>query len=389
MKRTLSQRAWGTTGLFAALGVLLALAPAPYRTGTGPAAQAEEGRPPAKPYRIGYRILKAPVAGREPLTTALWYPTQAGPGKMTYRVVADEMVSDASPNAPPAKGPFPLLVYSHGGGGCAIMGAAHAESLAENGFVVAGIDHNDEFVVARSDESERPDPKRVLDWFSWAHSMSAGMHAGRPGAKFAHRPLEVKTAIDFVLQENASPASALYNLVDARKIGAFGVSFGAWTTQAVAGFYGPTFQDARIRAAAPIAGQVQKKIGSFSNIRVPVMIIFGSEETIVLGDPRSGSKSEGMLANYAAANPPKLLVEIKGARHLDFGGAGVSNREQRPAKASVSTAQVRNHDRVISVVNAYCVAFFRRYLLNDAAAEAALTARGENVQTLKHDLGRP
>ena len=69
------------------------------------------------PYRIGFRILRVPRPSGEPLVVALWYPTTAAPGGLTYHLPATEMASDATRDAPTAKGPFPLVVYSHGGGG--------------------------------------------------------------------------------------------------------------------------------------------------------------------------------------------------------------------------------------------------------------------------------
>jgi predicted dienelactone hydrolase len=359
-------------------GVLLLLLPFP--------SPANETPRDPKRHRIGYRILKVPRPGEEALTLALWYPTDAGPGRMTYAVVGSEMVSDASPDAPPAKGPFPLLIYSHGGGGCAIMGATHAEALAENGFVVAGPDYSDDFVVARSDGQTPSSPSRVLDWLSWARSVSGGIQAGKMSTRFAHRPKEARVAVDYLLRESANPRSALGGIIDPEKIGAFGVSFGAWTTQALAGFHQGAFRDDRIKAAVPIAGSVSTgKAGDFANIEIPVMFVFGEEETVVLGDPSSGPKLAGMLRNYESANPPKFLIEIRGARHLDFGGAGVSRREKGAAATAFSTAEVRNNDRVIGTVNHYCIAFFRRYLLSDPAAEDALKTSGPNLVLLKHD----
>jgi predicted dienelactone hydrolase len=317
-------------------------------------------------YHIGYRILTIPQEGQEPLVVALWYPTDAGPGKMTYQVVGSRMVSDATRDAAPAKGPFPLVIYSHGGGGCAIMGAAHAEALAENGFVVAGPDHHDEFRVARSDESSAPDPRRALEWLQWAKGVSAGAPT-----KFAHRPAEVRATINYLLARNADPGSDLKGLLDPAKIGVMGVSFGAWTTQVVAGFI-PAFRDDRIKAAVPIAGRPGRMAGGFENVTIPLMMIFGEQETLVLLDPASGSKTEGMMRDYE--------------RHLDFGGAGVSQREQPGGE--FSTAQIRAADPVIGTVNRYCLAFFRRYLLDDPSAEAALAAAEPNVFLLKSDPGK-
>jgi predicted dienelactone hydrolase len=200
----------------------------------------------------------------------------------------------------------------------------------------------------------------------------------------------VRAAIDYLLKESADPRSALRGLVDPQEIGIMGVSFGAWTTEAVSGFISsiPSFRDERIKAAAPIAGPAQEwRIGSFADIKIPVLIIFGEEETIVLGDRNSGRKTDSMIRDYETANPPKFLVEIKGAQHLDFGGAGVSRREQGGAGGTVSTVDVRNKDRVIATVNHYCIAFFRRYLGGNKSVEKELRTPGPNTVLLKYETG--
>jgi len=371
----------GETQLLAALAIAL-LAIANVSAACAEEKQSAPALPmPAKsaPYRIGYRLLTIPQEGQEPLVVALWYPTDAGPGKMTYQVIGSRMLSDATQDAAPARGPFPLVIYSHGGGGCATMGAAHAEALAEDGLVVAGPDHHDEFRVARSDQPSAPDPKRALEWLQWARGVSAGAPT-----KVAHRPAEVRATIDYLLARNADPGSDLKGLFDPEKIGVMGVSFGAWTTQAVAGFI-PSFRDDRIKAAVPIAGRPGRMAGGFENVKIPLMMIFGEQETIVLLDAASGSKTEGMVRDYERAHAPKYLVGIKGARHLDFGGAGVSQREHPGGE--FSTAQIRAADPVIGTVNRYCLAFFRRYLLGDRSVEAALSAAEPNVFLLKADPG--
>ncbi len=377
MTITGTRRTEGRAGLLAAIVLASAACLSVGRAQDSPAPTA----PPTTgaPYRIGYRVLTVPQGDSEPLLVALWYPTQTGPGRTTYQVLGARLVSDATTCARPAQGPFPLVIYSHGGGGCAVMGAAHAEVLAENGFVVAGPDHHDEFRVARSDEQTPPAPGRALEWLRWAGSVSAGAPT-----KFAHRPAEVRATIDYLLALNADPASDLRGLLDAQRIGIMGVSFGAWTTQAVAGFI-PAFRDDRIKAAVPIAGKPGRLAGGFENVHVPLMLIFGEQESMVLLDPKSGTKTEGMLRDYERAHAPKYLIGVRGAQHLDFGGAGVSRRE-RPG-AEFSTAEVRAADPVIGTVNRYCVAFFRRHLAGERAAQAALVAPEPAVFLMRSDPG--
>jgi len=334
----------------------------------------------AKKYRIGYRILKVPREEGESLTVCLWYPTREGPGEYSYRMVGREMKSDATPDARPARGPFPLVIYSHGGGGCGIMGATFAESLAENGIVVAAPDHNDEFRVMASDARSAPEARRVLQWLKWAREVSSGKRRTR----FDHRPKEVSATIDYLLAESEKNASSLHGLVDPKAVGVMGVSFGAWTTQVVAGFI-PAFADPRIRAACPIAGRPGRRIGSYENIHVPLLVIFGEKETMVLFEGKAGFKTEGMVRDFdRKMNAPKILVGIKNAHHMEFGGAGASAKTK--ARQLPSSAAVRAQDSVISEVNRYAVPFFKRYLSGDRSGEKALKTKGPNTFLLKTEL---
>jgi len=335
------------------------------------------------PHHIGFRILNVERSGTQPLTLALWYPTTVTPTGMKYPQAAAWLPAEAARDAPPAAGPFPLVIFSHGGGGCATQGAVFAEELAAHGFVVAGPDHGDEFIVCRSDGSLSPDPLRLQQWFRWARGVSAGTHA----TPFAHRPQEIKTTIDTVLRESTNPDSPMRGLVDPDRIGMMGVSFGAWTTLAESGAV-PAFRDSRVKAAVPIAGPAGRPAMAerMANIRIPILLIFGEEETVVLGEAAGPRKQSAMLKEYEAARPPKILIGIKGAQHLDFGGAGTANRRLRGNEPLVS-AHVRTEDVVIRTTNERCLAFFQRYLKGDREAERRLTAEGEAISLMRHDLG--
>lgn len=332
-----------------------------------------------KRHKIGYRLAAIARAGDSPLVVAVWYPARAGSGGVTYRLPIGVMTSDASANVRPAKGPFPLVIWSHGGGGCATMGAAFAEALAEQGFVVAGPDHHDEFIGARSDRVVARESGHNRRWMAWANRISRGARV-----KYAHRPAEVRATIDYLLKATADRTSDFYRLVDGEKIGIMGVSFGAWTTQAVAGFI-PRYCDERIKAAIPIAGNPGRRKTGFADVRIPLMLVFGENETTVFLDPDSSSKTEGMVRDFQTAHPPKVLVGIAAAKHLHFGGAGMSGRRLRSMRQPSSVA-VRRNDPVIATVNRYSVAFFRRYLLDDRSAERVLGKQVPEVFLLKAEL---
>ena len=113
-------------------------------------------------FNVGYRLLRTQGPAETELFVSLWYPTRDEPGRFSYPATdLLRLVSDVRPDAAPADGPFPLVIYSHGAGGCGTMGSSYAEALAAAGFVVAAPDHADGFQVARSDGSVDVTPDRV------------------------------------------------------------------------------------------------------------------------------------------------------------------------------------------------------------------------------------
>lgn len=332
-------------------------------------------------YNVGFQILKMSSSQEKPLVIAVWYPTEQKPTPMKYVLIEKELEADVAKNAVPLKGPFPLVIMSHGGGVSAACMAVYAEELAASGFVVAGPDHSDEFIACRSD---RKLDVSVRDWLKWAHQTSTRIGGKQKASKFEHRAPEITTTIDFLLELDVDSKSPFYGVIDSKNIGMLGVSFGAWTTVAVSGAI-PFYHDKRIKAAIPIAGNpgMFGRGTDISRIKIPVMIILGEEETMVLLDRQSPKRTERMKLIYELANPPKFLIGVKGAKHLNFGGAGTFNAKMGRA---FSTREVRSSDPVTGVVNKYCIAFFRRYLMGDSNPEKMLTESDPRLFLFKADL---
>ncbi|MEM7320764.1 MAG: alpha/beta fold hydrolase [Pseudomonadota bacterium] len=145
----------------------------------------------------------ADPAGQRDLEGFLWYPTEAT-GPLSYDIdskvwVGRRVVKDA----PPATGPFPVIVLSHGMFGNAYNQAWFASAMAERGYVVAAINH-----PGTSTWSRDPDLRRQL----W------------------DRPKDISRVIDFVTQ---SPE--LSGQIDPDRVFMAGHSLGGYTAAALAG----------------------------------------------------------------------------------------------------------------------------------------------------------
>ncbi|NOY81660.1 MAG: hypothetical protein GXP31_11750 [Kiritimatiellaeota bacterium] len=347
------------------------------------------GEPADSPYRVGYRILKIPQQAKGPLVVAFWYPTNESATLKKYVPALPYLEGRVALGAVPARGPFPLVVFSHGGIGAGICAMSWAEALAAAGFVVAAPDHHDKVTLLRSDMEHPPTRAQTLRALGWAIRLSRGKEKG-PTARdeYEHRPREIRAVIDALLEATADKSSPFHGLVDPDRIGLTGVSFGSWTTWAVAGGI-RIYHDPRVKAIVPMAPSAGRM--DLGRIRVPQMIIFGEKETILLLDKRPGApmKEQRVIAYYEKAFPPKVLVGIKGAEHLDFDPDGMMTRGflRAAARKVRTTAEVRRNDPVTRVIVRFQTAFWRRYLRGDRRAEAQLVSpAGRDVYLFKAEL---
>jgi predicted dienelactone hydrolase len=153
------------------------------------------------PFNAGFReaTLRDPTSGA---TTPIlfWYPT-AAPERQVRRGPFQDQVA---PDAPPADGPFPAVVLSHGAGGSSDGHRDTASFLARNGLVVAGPYHAGNNFQDNSAEGTV--------------------------ALFHSRPREIGAAIDNML---AQPWLA--GRIDPDRIGAMGFSAGGYSVLVAAG----------------------------------------------------------------------------------------------------------------------------------------------------------
>ena len=124
----------------------------------------------------------------------IWYPCAETPGEIQAGVFILSGVKDC----PLAGDHLPLIAASHGQGGTFLGNHDTAEILADNGFVVAAINHP-------GDTAQ--DPSRSGDL-----------------SVFVERPTDIKRLIDFMI--GASPFAAR---IDQDRIGFFGFSRGGYT----------------------------------------------------------------------------------------------------------------------------------------------------------------
>jgi len=297
------------------------------------------------PFGAGYRSLVSGEETARPLEINIWYPALNPTGEeeeISYEVKFKD--TTWTPETPPvayghallnaafddSKGPYPLVVLSHGFILSPAWYSALAEHYASYGFIVLAPDHTEQF-----------DPTFGDMWKS-----------------LIDRPGDVKQTLDYA-EALTAPGGDMVGLIDMEHVAVVGHSYGGYTALAMAGaqydltaynarcaqipeddplsFFcaplaskeadmaaragleavpeglWPSFGDPRVTAIIPMAGDsyLFDKAG-LSKITTPMMAMGGSADT---GTPYEwGTKPS---YDYASSEQ-KALVTFVGAEHMIF-----------------------------------------------------------------------
>jgi fermentation-respiration switch protein FrsA (DUF1100 family) len=246
------------------------------------------------------------------LETLVYYPAAGTAGRAG---------GEPQPGAPAAaaRGPFPLIVFSHGSG---VSSPTRYDLLfrtwAASGYVIAA-------------------PKYPLSSTSLPGA----------GGDVVNQPRDIGFVIDEMLRLSSEPTSPYHRLVDGDHIGVAGHSLGGVNTLGVA--FNRCCVDPRIKAGAVMAGAAAyfPAEGFFDGIRTPLLVVHGDDDRVVRLD--EGEKV------FQQANPPKLMLTVLGGDHSrPYGGtaATAENPERLGAHLNEATR----------LVNATTISFFDRYL---------------------------
>jgi len=247
------------------------------------------------PFKVGYATLRLPDRD-----VAVWYPADAaavlGKQKATYDQ-ATPLPANLKGLVPPkyntvvtmdaydgvrasAKGPFPVVLFSHGAGGYRLVNSALCAGIASWGFVVVSVDYLEHGLAAQVS--------------------SLGKPTRRPTAA-ALRKLAVLDrrlmlqGLDLAATESHKTGSVLSGAVDPTRAAAIGHSAGGGTAFDV-------LSDPRVKVAigwAPVSP-------SGSPVAKPTMII-GAGADVAL-------TPAALAQSYASFPAPKRFVEIGGTR---------------------------------------------------------------------------
>lgn len=301
----------------------------------------------------GYRVL-ALEDGRK---VAVWYPAAvaervSNPGKRGFK-------SSVAVDAPPAACPrVPLVLFSHGWGGCALQSTFVTEELARHGYVVAAPDHADATCAIGSDEINFGRMMMIDSSFLAPESWSDRSEIGR-----LH---DLRAVIRLVAGD-----AQLAPIADTSRIGAVGHSLGGYAVLGMAGAWSAwkTPQVKAVVAFSPFAAPFIAH-GTLAQIAVPVMYQ-GAESDWVLTP-----SLEGPRGAFALTPPPKYFVKLAGGTHLAWTNLAC-------ADTSGVAACLRTHANA-ALIDRYAIAFLDRYLKGKPAA--LLDAPGRGLEAYQFEV---
>ena len=310
----------------------------------------------------------------------VWYPTD-DPGEPGAMYVADmaefgdgqdfvpvtHVRTNAIQDAAPAPGPFPVLVYHHGGSWTRFTSTFTTEELASHGYVVVSVGHNgfNKTQFLPGGASVVPD---TLTFPEPSGDLLADALAGWDFLDEHHFTAWVADAVFVVDQLDALSGSGRFaGRLDLDRIGMYGWSFGGATSIEMSAI------DERVKAAVDHDGQL---FGSAPRVGTdkPFMLMHNTElpEAPPSDDPAVAEGNARALEQLMAAVDSTSAamrtastgdwydVSISGTNHGSF-----SDLVLFLPGSSPGIEPARGHE----IINALTVAFFDRYL---KGAEAPL-----------------
>lgn len=330
-------------------------------TAASEAEQAQAAEP--GPYAVGHRTITVTDDNRpgRSFPADVWYPADpaatsgATPAEYSF-LPGLGYTSDVSfTDAPAADGEFPLLVYSHGGGGFRWVATYYTEFMASKGYVVIAPDHPG---------------STALDQLS-------GRGVEAPTNAY-ERPGDITATIDAALAADADAADGLAGRINDELIALSGHSWGGYTSIATVSGHsnelGSTTTDPRVKAIALQAPYTEMlSDDELAAVDVPTLIISST------GDTSTPIATNTERPADLIAGRPLLRLDIQGVSHNSFTDVcklrdAVAGNTNLPAAVTAELARGSAEACdpaalpvavVHDVTNSYTAAFLARELEGD------------------------
>ncbi len=256
--------------------------------------------------------------------------------------------------------PSPIILFSHGLGGSRDNNPYLGSHWAKRGYVVVFIQH------PGSDES-------VWKGVPLGQRMGA-MKKAASAENSINRNKDVPAVIDALTAWNKDAQSPFHGRLDLKHIGMSGHSFGAVTTQAMAGQSALggkiSFTEPRLTAAvmmSPSPPVLGDPASAFTAITIPCLLMTGTLDDSPIGN---SSAADRLKVFPNLTNAPAWQINFDGATHMSFGERDLQGK---------SINGTRYHQAILALTTAFWDAHLTgnadaRAWLDGAGAKAALVA---------------
>lgn len=254
------------------------------------------------PFPVGVRTVQAldPVRNRL-FPCEIWYPATARYAGQdlatetqdTFQLpqINSPRIQQAVRDAGAQPGTFPLILYSHAGGGHRRAATFLCTHLASHGYVVAALDHSEVLTNELARKENETEAQKTRRW----------------EAVISNRVPDVRFLLDQVLSREAGLS------VDPDRIGIVGHSFGGWTALALPDV------DERIKAVVALAP------GGASNPKpgiLPLTLAFAWGRDVptlyLVAENDVSLPLAGMYELFDRTPATKQMVILRRADHLHF-----------------------------------------------------------------------
>ncbi|MEO5915437.1 MAG: CocE/NonD family hydrolase [Luteolibacter sp.] len=263
---------------------------------------------------------------------------------------------------PESEKPAPVVIFSHGLGGSRDNNPYLGNHWAKRGYIVVFVQHpgSDESVWKDSPQAQR----------MGAMKQAASLE------NYMRRCEDIPVVIDTLTAWNGDKENPLHDRFDLKHIGMSGHSFGATTTQAVAGqtiaggrisFFEPRLSAAVMMSPSiPALGDPAK---AFASIKIPCLLMTGTLDD----SPISDSKAADRLKVFPnLTNAPAWQIVFDKATHMSFGERDLQGNSE-------------NGNRYHKAILALTTAFWDAELGDDKAAKAWLNGDGAKSVLVSED----
>jgi len=243
-----------------------------------------------------------------------------------------------------AGGKYPLVLFDHGSGGVKTSNTSTFMELASNGYVVCSIDHPYHSLFTKGSDGRliTADPAYLQEYMN----LNNGNYTEEEKYKLQQKWMNLRTAdIHFVLdtilaQSEDANSEAVYQLIDAEKIGLMGHSLGGESVAQVARERDDI--DTVINLDADLGGEYLdyvdgKYVMNEAVYPVPILTIF-SDDLVRLIDAIPDAEAVIAVKHVTATAPNAYEVHIKGANHMSLTDLSLTS----PFLASMISSSVKH-----------------------------------------------